>query len=78
MRSKEEFLNWHKASSAVVAAFLPLMFALVPVRGFPVALHKLIGIAWLGMRKPAVVRPPVAISGKSSDLSKTIVSGPGQ
>jgi hypothetical protein len=30
------------------------------------------------MRNPAVVRPPVAISGKRSDLSKTIVSGPGQ
>jgi hypothetical protein len=44
IRSKEEPLNWHKASSAVVAAFLPLMFALVPVSGFPVALHKLIGI----------------------------------
>jgi len=78
IRSREESLNWCRASSAVVAAFWPLMFALVPVMGLPVFSHSFTAISWLGIRKPAVFNPPVATSGMQSAFSNTIVSGPGQ
>ena len=78
IRSREESLNWRRASSAVVAAFWPLMFALVPVMGLPVFSHSFTAISWLGIRKPAVFNPPVATSGMQSAFSNTIVSGPGQ
>ena len=44
IRSRDEPLNWRRASSAVVAAFWPLILALVPVMGFPVFSHRFTAI----------------------------------
>ena len=44
IRSRDESLNWRRASSAVVAAFWPLMLALVPVMGLPVSSHSFTAI----------------------------------
>jgi len=44
IRSRDEPLNWRRASSAVVAAFWPLILALVPVMGLPVSSHSFTAI----------------------------------